>query len=390
MINRYLIEYAIGALLRQKTKTLFLFFTLTTLTFLVTSVLFIANGIKEELLQTADSLPSVTVQNLKGGKSYDIDTSVVDELLTIKGVESVVPRVWGYYFFRNAGVNFTVVGVSEYEAQYKKTLSDLTESNQKIFEENSMVVGQGVKKVLEKNYYKEYFNFVKPDGEIKKVSIAGVWDSKTDLESNDIIVMPEDLLREIFDMEENKATDIVVNIANPEEIDTVIAKIEALYPNMRLLIKQDLKVSYRHIFNYKSGVFLALFTVALFAFFMIVFDKSSGLSIEEKREIGVLKAIGWTVDDVLKEKFYESSIISFTSYIIGTLTSLIFVYIFHAPILRDLFTGYSELKTNFILPFVFDIQTFALVFFISVPVFIAATIIPSWRTATLETDDVIR
>jgi ABC-type lipoprotein release transport system permease subunit len=67
-----------------------------------------------------------------------------------------------------------------------------------------------------------------------------------------------------------------------------------------------------------------------------------------------------------------------------------FVYIFQAPLLRDIFVGYSSLKTTFELPFVFDFQTLFLVFFLTIPIYISATIIPSWRTATLETDEVIR
>lgn len=391
MINFYLAEFAVNAVLRQKTKNIFLFTVLLFLTFLLTSVLFVTNSIKHELLNTVEALPEITVQNIKGGKAYDIEVSTVDEILTVAGVEDAIARVWGYYFFRNAGVNFTVVGVDEYENQYTKSLGELIEKGEyPLFGNSSMVVGQGVKKAMEESYYKEYFNFIKPDGTFKKVDIAGVWQSETSLESNDIVVMSKELAREIFGMDESKATDIVVKVANPEEIPTVVAKIELLLPSARVITKEDLKVSYRNIFNYKSGFFMALFLTSLFAFFIVVYDKSSGLSVEEKREIGVLKAIGWTVDDVLKEKFYESFIISFSAYLLGIFAAFVFVYIFKAPIIREIFAGYSELQPDFNLPFVFDFQTVALVFFITVPVYAAATIIPSWRTATLETDDVIR
>ena len=151
-----------------------------------------------------------------------------------------------------------------------------------------------------------------------------------------------------------------------------------------------MKISYQNIFDYKSGIFLALFIISLFTFFIIIYDKASGLSSEEKKEIGILKAIGWRVDDVLKEKFYESFIISFFSYNFGIVLSLTYVYIFGAPLLREVFVGYSKLKTSFELPFVFDFQTLFLVFFLSVPIYVAATIIPSWKTATLEADEVIR
>jgi len=388
-INLYLIEYALNSILRQKTKNFFILFVFTFLTFILSSVFFITNSIKEELNSTVDSLPQIIVQNLKAGKAYDIDVNAVDEILTITGVQSANARVWGYYYFNNAGVNFTVVGIDQYETQYKNSFQKLADTIEPT-DESSMIVGIGVQKTMSQNYYKDYFNFIKPDGTIKKVIIAGVFDADTQLESNDIIVVSKEDAREIFDLSDDKATDIVVTVANPEEIPTIKEKIQLLYPSTRIITNEDLKVSYQNIFDYKSGVFLALFIISLFTFFMIVYDKASGLTSEEKKDIGVLKSLGWTIDDVLKSKFYEAFIISFFAYILGVFFAFGFVYLLQAPLLREIFVGYSQLKTTFELPFVFDFQTLFLVFFLSVPVYIAATIIPSWKVATLEADEVIR
>ena len=387
-MNIYLVEYAINSLLRQKYKTIFITAILTTLVFLLTSMFFITNSIKYELQSTVDALPEIVVQKIKAGRHYDIDENAADDILDIIGVNSVVARVWGYYYFQNAGVNFSIVGIDEFEEQYKNSLSHVAKTLD--FTANTMLVGEGVKKSMSESYYKEYFNFIKPDGTLKKMDISGVFEADTQLESNDMIVMSKESVREIFDMSPTQATDIVVKVANVEEIATIASKIKLMYPDCRVITKDDLKISYQNIFDYKSGVFLALFIVSLFTFFIIIYDKASGLSSEEKREIGILKAIGWRVDDVLKEKFYEGFIISFFAYLLGVFLSLGFVYILKAPLLQNIFTGYSELKTSFDLPFVFDIQTLALVFFLSVPIYIAATIIPSWRSATLEADEVIR
>lgn len=387
-INLYILEYAINSLLRQKYKTFFVSFILSLLVFLLSSLFFITNSIKHELQSSVESLPEITVQKIKAGRHYDIDVSAVDAILEITGVESAVARVWGYYYFENAGVNFSIVGLDEYEEQYKKSFTQALKGLD--FAKPSMIVGEGVKKVMDKNYYKEYFNFIKPNGELKRVDIGAVFKGETELESNDVIVMSKESAREIFDMEELKATDIVVKVANHNEIKTVASKIKLLYPDSRVITKDDLKISYQNIFDYKSGLFLALFTISLFTFFIIIYDKASGLSSEQKREIGILKAIGWRVDDVLREKFYEGFIVSVFSYMSGVILALAFVYILKAPLLQNIFSGYSQLKTSFTLPFVFDIQTLALIFFLSVPIYIAAIIIPSWRSATLEADEVIR
>ncbi len=391
-INLYLVEFAINALLRAKSKNIFIIVVFTLLIALLASIFFITNSIKYELDQTIESLPQIIVQKIKAGREYDIEIDRVENIVTIAGVESVTPRVWGYYYFANAGVNFSIVGINQYEEQYKKSLENLVDrfDFDKLESNSSMIVGVGVKMVMSSSYYSDYFNFIKPDGTLKKVMIGGVFRGDTELESNDMIILPQKDAREIFGMSEDLATDIVVKVANPKEIPTIAGKIRLLYPDSRVLTKNDLKVSYQNIFDYKSGLFLALFTISLFTFFMIIYDKSSGLSSEEKREIGILKAVGWSIDDILKEKFYEASIISTVSYLLGVLIAFAFVYIFQAPLLRGIFEGYSELKTPFNLPFVFDMQTLFLLFFLSVPIYIGATIIPAWRASSLDVDEVIR
>ena len=390
-INIYLIEYAINSILRAKYKSLFIGVVFTMLVFLLTSIFFITNSIRYELDTTVDALPQIIVQKLQGGRTHNIDVDDVDAILAISGVSDAVARVWGYYYFAKAGVNFSLVGVDGFEQQYKKSLSNIIKKYD--FEDDtkaSMVVGAGVKKVMDENYYKDYFNFIKPDGSLKKVYIVGSFDGDTELESNDMIVMSKESLREIFNLDEQEATDIVVKVPNPKEIATVASKIKLLFPDTRVLTTQDLKISYQNIFDYKSGIFLALFIITLFTFFIIIYDKASGLSSEEKREIGILKAIGWKVDDILKEKFYEAFIISFFSYALGIMLAMGYVYIFQASLLRNIFVGYSQLKTTFELPFIFDFTTLSIVFLLSVPIYLGATIFPSWRVATMDADEVIR
>lgn len=390
--NFSLLDYAIRSLMRRFGKSFFIFLILSLLIFLLSSVLMIADAIKLELNTTLKTLPQITLQRFIAGKQSDIPVERVDSLLDIEGISAVTPRVWGYYYFKPAGVNFSIVGIDAYEEQYSPTLTLITQNfDMKLLStQESMIVGEGVQKILAENYYTDFFNFVTSEGKWKRVHIAGVFHSDLALESNDLIILPKKLAYAIFGMDESRATDIVVKVANAKEIPTIVQKITTRYPDIRAITQDDIRVSYQNIFDYKSGFFLALFSVCAFAFFIIIYDKTSGLSSEEKKEIGILKAVGWSSDDILKEKFYESFILSFGAFLVGIAFSLFFVYGLQAPLLRNLFMGYSALKPSFMLPFSLDSSMLVLLFLLSVPIYIAATLIPAWKASTLDADEVMR
>ncbi|MCP5062090.1 MAG: FtsX-like permease family protein, partial [Ignavibacteriae bacterium] len=221
-------------------------------------------------------------------------------------------------------------------------------------------------------------------------NIAGSFSDESALETNDIIIMPISSVRELFDVEEHLATDIVIRIPNPEEIDVIKQKIQFLYPDCRIVSRQDIEASYQNVFDYKTGLFLSLLIAAFVAFFILVYDKTSGMSLEDKREIGILKAVGWQVENILQIKFIEGAIISLFSFSLGVGLALFYVYTLQAPVLRNLFTGASYLKPSFKLIPVVDFQVLSLIFILTVPIYILATIIPSWRAAIIEADEVMR
>ena len=391
-INVLFLEYAFRALVRRKSKSFFIVFILTFLIFLLSSVLMINHSLLIELNATVKSLPQITLQRFVAGKQSEVDVNRVESILEIAGVETAIPRIWGYYYFKPAGVNFSVVGVDAFEGAYKKHLDEIAQNIdwQAVERENGMIVGEGVKRVMNENYYHDTFHFITPEGTRTAVKIAGTFRSELVLESNDMILLPKHLAYDIFGMDRAKATDIVVHVYNPIEIPTIVKKIVERYPDFRAVTQNDLRVSYQNMFDYKSGLFLSLFSVCAFAFFMIIYDKASGLSSEEKREIGILKALGWSMNDILQEKFYESVLIALSTFLIGIGLALWFVYGLNAPLLRSIYMGYSELKPAFVLPFHLDVSLFVLLFFLSVPVYIAATLIPAWKAAILDADEVMR
>ena len=103
-----------------------------------------------------------------------------------------------------------------------------------------------------------------------------------------------------------------------------------------------------------------------------------------------MKAVGWQVQNILQIKFIEGWLISLFSFFLGTGIALYYVYAMQAPVLRNLFTGAGRLKPTFDLIPVIDLQIYFLIFVLTVPIYIMATIIPSWKAAIIDADEVMR
>ena len=349
---RHLFAFALASLTRRGAKNLFIFVIFALTIFILASIFMITHALKAEMFATLDALPQITVQRIVAGRQTAIEADRAERIAKIFGVSEAIPRVWGFYYFPKAGVNFSVVGVEGFGTQYKQSLQNVADTYaEKLVAGDAMVVGQGVAETMKRHFYRDYFLFVKPDGSLKKVTLAGVFKPATSLESNDLVVMENNLVREIFGMDEEMATDIVVRVPNPDEVATVAKKIREIYPDTRVVTNEDLRISYQNVFDYKSGIFLALFIVALFTFFIIIYDKASGLSSEEKREIGILKALGWKIGDIMRVKFFEAAVISVTAYLLAVTLAVGYVFGLHAPLLKSLFMGFSVLKPPFELPF---------------------------------------
>jgi ABC-type lipoprotein release transport system permease subunit len=89
-------------------------------------------------------------------------------------------------------------------------------------------------------------------------------------------------------------------------------------------------------------------------------------------------------------KFWEGMVISLTSFLLGTLLAYAHVFfassIFFEPVLKGWAVLYPRFK---ITPFV-DASQIASLFTLAVVPYTTATMIPSWRAATVDPDSVMK
>ena len=227
-------------------------------------------------------------------------------------------------------------------------------------------------------------------GKLFSFTIARILPHDSELVSADLVLISEADFRSFFAIAPGYFTDIALSVANPLEVRNVAAKLSQQFPDSRPILREEILRTYESIFNWREGIVLALASLAILAFAIFAWEKASGLSADEKREIGILKAIGWETGDVLKMKFWEGALVSLAAFLIGYLAAYLHVFRFSSSLFAPVLKGWAVLYPRFELSPVIDGFQVATLFFFTVFPYAAATLVPIWRAAIADPDAVMR
>lgn len=378
-----ILEYTLSTLLRKKYKTLALLVVYTLMISALGSVLFLTQGLKNEAVGALASAPEIIVQKVSAGRHDMIPIAYSEKISRLPGVKAVTPRIWGYYYDSLVKANLTLIGIGGNRDELELIDGRLPQSDQEC------AVGMGITAAFGPGKG-DILALEGADGTSREYRISGVFRASVSLLTNDLVVMPESALRDFFNTDSALATDLSVEVYNSREVKTLAKKIKYLYPDSRPITRDEIRHTYASLFNWRSGMMLAVAAAALMSFCILAWDKATGISAEEKREIGVLKALGWDTSDVLLSKAWEGLSVSLTAFLAGTVIAWVHVFVFGAPLLAPLLKGWSVLYPDFRLsPSVDLYQLFVLALLTMVP-YIACTLFPSWKTAVTDPDLVLR
>jgi len=393
--QRSIIDFSLQGMFRRRTKNSLILVMYVLLIFVVSSVLFITGSLTVELFSTADELPDITVQKIIGGRQAPIQERYFKAISEIPGVEGVSPRVWGYFYLEELKANFTIYGMDlslMEEGEYQKSVDwKSAAASEKGNSDYRMIIGEGVYRMLKEIQMADAFLFFRPDWEEAiPFDIIGTFKSETQLQSNDLMVMQTEGARKVLELAEGNYTDLVVHVPNPEEMEMIALKIRRYYPELRTVTKGQIESTYASAFNWKGGFVLSSMLVVIFAFLVLIWDKASGLSPAEKKEIGILKAIGWDTDMILAVKFWESFLISLLAAVLGMILSYFYIYRLHAPGFKQIFIGWSTIYPSFELVPDIDVKFLLLIITVTVIPYSAMAVLPSWKAAITDTDYILR
>lgn len=370
--QRNILDFALSSLLRRWGKNLALVVVYTLIVFILASIFFLTHSIKREASIVLQESPEIVVQRVIAGRHDLVPESYMEAIRRIPGVRLVKERLWGYYFEPATGANYTMV------------VTDGSRTKNGVIN-----IGAGVARIAGVQE-EDTIPFKSSAGTYLSLEVAGIFPHESELIASDMIEISEEDFRKIFAIPESFFTDITLQVRNKNELNVVADKIKRYLPDTRPILRDEILRTYEAIFDWRGGLLVVIFIGAILAFAIFAWDKASSLSFEEKKEIGILKAVGWETSEVITMKTWEGIIISLSSFLLGIIFAYVHVFFGSFFLFTPVLKGWSILYPQFKLIPYFDPYQICALFFLTVAPYTAATIIPSWRAATIEPDSVMR
>jgi ABC-type lipoprotein release transport system permease subunit len=370
--QKNIVDIALSSLVRRWKKNLALAIIYTLIVFIMASVVFFTHALKREAHIILRDSPEIVVQRIMAGRHELIPGRYMDVIGKIKGVTAVRGRLWGYYYEPSVGANYTLLVTDESRT-----------------ETESIAIGQGVARTIQAGMG-DLIPFKSYDGSYLSLEVRRIFPAESELLSSDLVEIGEADFRRLFGMPAGLYTDLTLQVRNPNEVATVADKIRRLLPDTRPILRDEIMQTYDAIFDWRGGLVLMIAAGAVLAFIIFAWDKATSLSAEERREIGILKALGWDTSDVLMIKSWEGIIISLSAFFTGIILAYGHVFFSSFFLFEPILKGWSVLFPRFQpVPFIDPYQV-GILFFLTVVPYTTATVIPTWTSATIDPDEIMR
>ncbi|NHJ12654.1 MAG: FtsX-like permease family protein [Candidatus Thorarchaeota archaeon] len=392
-----LASYAIGNILKYRTRSAAIVAALVFSTFLLGSAEFIREGVMLDITASLDEGPDIVVQRLIGGRQAEVPSSWRNNLSSITGVRIATPRVWGYFDI-GTGNLLTIMGVNatDYGSIVGATGTDIVPGGRFLEEtdRHKIVVGQGIVDLMGAARVAisvgSVMWIIAQNGSLLQFEVVGVFSTDASIYSYDMIITDLQSSQEVLGIEEGGFTDLVVWIDYGANLNDVAFRIDTQMPETRVLTRNAMSDMMMKTYGGRAGIIALIWIVVLMTALLLTFTVSSAGSDEARREVGLLKALGFDTVDVLEIRMIESLTLSLIGASLGVSLAIIFDFYLGAPILSGYLLGWNILLLNAGIPLAISGPTIFILYAVAVVPILVGTVVPAWRNAITEPDVVLR
>ncbi len=381
--------YALDSVFRFKIRTIAILVSLLVALTILGAVAFISDGLAREAQLSAAFAPDVTVQMLQAGRQVSVPLDLAADITDIQGVDQVVPRIWGYIYQNNK--LYTVMGIDIDHMPIAEEIHFVLTSGRFLqpSDNRSVVIG---------SYLADFFNLRISDtlilyNESQKpfnYSVVGVFSMDVNLYTSDLILMPLHDARDFFAMDSTVATDLCVYTRPNVPARNVATQITELNPYARVLTRTAIEDALATAYGARSGFVSTIWYILLLAVIMVAWNQASAVSSESRREVGVLKSLGFSTLDVLEIRLIESLILGVISASVGVFLAIAYDSYLGAPIIKDFMLGWAAVYPTFPLPILVQASSVGILYAVALFPLLIGSLVPAWKSAITEPDTAMR
>jgi len=394
-----LASYALGNVLKYRTRSVAIIIALFVSTSILCSVEFIREGVVMDVTDSVDEGPDIVLQRLIGGRQVPIPDTWMSNVTDTTGVRVATPRVWGYSDV-GSGSLLTILGVNatEYSTMIGAVGTDILGVGRFLNESDyrKMIVGQGIVDMMAASAMPlqvqvgTLLSLITFDGELIEFEVIGIFTSESKIYSYDMILTDIQSAREVLGYENATFTDIAVWTNYGSDLNSVAFRLDTGIAEARVLTSDAIRDSMLKAYTGRAGITALLWVILLLSVVLLAFTVSSAGSEEARREVGLLKALGFDTVDVLEIRMLECVTLSLLGVSLGISFAIIFDFILGAPLLAGYILGWSLVLLPGGIPLAISLSTIFMVYAVGLIPILVAAVVPSWRNAITEPDIVLR
>lgn len=382
-------RYALGSIFRFKTRTIAIVFSLAVALTILGATVFISDGLEKEAESSTAFAPDITVQMLQAGRQVAVPMDFVENISDIQGVDKVVPRVWGYIYQNNK--MYTVMGIDVANMPISQEIDFVISSGRFLWQEDnrSVIVGSYFASIFHINV-NDTLTLYDDSRKPFNCTIVGIFSMNINLYTSDLILMPIQDARDFFGISSDYATDLCVYAVRNTQPRTVATKITEMNPGARVLTKASLRDALATAYGARSGFVSVIWYILLLSVIMVAWNQASTVNSESKREVGILKSLGFSTVDVLEIRLMESVILGMTSASIGVFLAIVYDLYLGAPIIKDFMLGWASVYPTFPLPILVQVSSVSILYAVALFPLLVGSLVPAWKSAITEPDIAMR
>ena len=384
--HRALFLNAIKCLLRNRIRSTVVILCLIALLSPLVTALSICEGIKSQYREMLNQAGDVYVTGDNYGSNAPIDLEMIEHLQKIQGVTQVVPRVIGRTYVK--GNFLAILGI---DPEYIPASIRLAKGRAPK-EKGDVIIGQGASEYLNLALGSRFSIKRNPE---QVFQIVGLFHSPQNIWNVDLLVMNYEDASELFGIR-GMATDLsVYTRPGYEQIVDVIARLSenemgSGKPALRVQTRELIDRYTQRGFNMKAGLFTGLYCLVL-ALGIPSIGVISGFGLSERRrEIGVMKALGWQTQEILEMVAMENLALSIISVPFIIIAAVVWIYPFNGVVIANFFIASLDIMIPFQvpsmifpIPAIFGLMTAMLLTMVG-------SIYSTWKTATIPPSEAMK